>query len=254
MKFLLAIVYWALPAITFSQVKDTIYNKAGQDSVTTIPRPEILSGGFIDIMQNGQMNASARLFKLYIGDPSKFQLPLSIYSGVSANNFHTGQSSDDIVLALISPGTGFFNMSFDGTSRIVGNKKNITSLHIQYQTGFRFLSVFNPVAYQNTVFSNLISGLGITFITGAWERNKPANIGAFWINFRGLYSNSAASVFSEFFTMPVKNNVLGCSGGLGLEISQTLNVKIFSFHFLNNQELPAFSQAILQLSFNYSMR
>jgi hypothetical protein len=254
MKFLLVIVYWLLPASTLSQVKDTIFNKTSQDSVAIMPKPEILSGGFIDILQNGQMNTSVRLFKLYIGDPCKFQLPLSVYSGVSANSFHTGQSSDDIVLALINPGTGFFNMSFDGISRIAGNKKKITSLHIQYQTSFRFLSVYNPMAYGNTIFSNLISGLGITFITGAWERTKPANIGAFWINFRGLYSNSAASVFNDFFAVPVKNNLLGCSGGLGLEISQTLNVKIFSFHFLTNQELPAFSQSILQLSFNYSMR
>jgi hypothetical protein len=252
-KQILRLWIWLCPLNASPQATDSAHAKVAVDSIRLAIKPEILSGGFIDILQNGQMNASARLFKLYIGDPGKFQLPLSIYSGVSANNFHT-QTTNEIVLALISPGVGLFNMNLDGVNRIAGNKKRITSLQLQYQSGFRFLSVYNPIRYQNAVFSNFISGLGITFVTGAWEKNKPNNMGAFWINVRGLYSSSPSSIFSDFFTSPVEKDMLGCSGGLGLEISQALNVKIFSFYFLNNRQQAAFSQSILQLSFNYAMK
>jgi len=37
---------------------------------TTSKKSEIFSSGFIDVINNGQVNASARLIKLYIGEPS----------------------------------------------------------------------------------------------------------------------------------------------------------------------------------------
>jgi hypothetical protein len=48
-------------------------------------KTEIFTSGFLDIMNNGQDNASARFTKLYIGEPNKFQIPLSFYSVVSSN-------------------------------------------------------------------------------------------------------------------------------------------------------------------------
>ena len=57
---------------------------------TVIPKslnPEIFSSGFVDIMNNGQINASARLIKLYIGEQRRFSIPISFYSRVSNNNF-----------------------------------------------------------------------------------------------------------------------------------------------------------------------
>ena len=50
-------------------------------------KPEIFTSGFIDVMNNGQVNASARFIRLFIGEPGKFALPISFYGGVSNNNF-----------------------------------------------------------------------------------------------------------------------------------------------------------------------
>lgn len=252
MKTFLPVLCWLLPVMALSQARDSFSTKSIiPDSTKIVAGPDILSGGFIDIVQSGQMSASARLFKLYIGEPGKFQLPFSIYTGVSANNFSANQFSDDIILSLISPGNGFFNMSVDGINRITG--KGITSLQLQYQAGLRFLSFYSQLNSDKVIFFNFISGMGLTIVTGAWEKNKVNNLGSFWFNFRGLYSASPAYILNTFFTVPVQHNILGCSGGMGVEISRTLNVKIFSFHFLNNRHIPSFSQSHLQLSFNYSM-
>src|ERR1700674_5565310 len=108
MRFFLPIISWLIPAIALPQAKDSLAANSPTDNVQ-VPKTEIFSGGFIDIVQNGQMNASARLFRLYIGEPGKFQLPVSVYTGVSANNFSNSPVADDVLLTLINPGTGIFN-------------------------------------------------------------------------------------------------------------------------------------------------
>ena len=217
-------------------------------------KSEILSGGFVDVVQNGQMNASARLFRLYIGEPGKFQLPLTLYTGVTANHFTNARATEDMVISLINPGTGVFNLSMDGIHHLVGKKESLTSLKFQYQTGVRYLNVYNKILYRNTSFFNLITAMGFTFITGAWERNRINNLGLFWLNLRALYSLNPSYALEEFFNSPINHNIMGLSGGMGIENSQALNVKIFYFHFLTNREFSAFTQPYLQLSFNYTLR
>ena len=86
---------WFTPV--FPQKKDTIFH-TGIKTQLTQPnskqpyKPEILTSGFFDIVNNGQVNASARFIRLFIGEPGKFALPLSIYSGVSSNNFQTSKA------------------------------------------------------------------------------------------------------------------------------------------------------------------
>jgi hypothetical protein len=44
------------------------------NSVLKAYKPEILTSGFIDIVNNGQVNASARFIRLMIGETDKFVL------------------------------------------------------------------------------------------------------------------------------------------------------------------------------------
>jgi hypothetical protein len=218
------------------------------------PKPEILSGGFIEVYNNGQMNASARLFRLYIGEPGKFQIPVSIFTGVSGNNFNSSQQAEELAIAIINPGAGTFSLNFDGNSKLAGKAQQYSSLHVLYHSGFRYLSVFNRNAFRSANFYNFISGLGLAFVTGAWERNRTSNMGYFWLSLRGIYSHSPPSIFRNFFTEPVDQNILGYAGGIGIEISRSLNVKANFFHILSNRDMEAFNRPVLQVSFNYSAR
>src|SRR5436190_16147424 len=91
--FLLFAVFISHQAL--SQVKDSLARPPALQNQVKIPinsaakpnKPEIFTNGFIDIINNGQINASARFIRLYIGEPGRFAIPLSLYSGVSANNF-----------------------------------------------------------------------------------------------------------------------------------------------------------------------
>src|SRR5882672_6953883 len=121
MKFLVQIWILFLPAIALGQMDTSCENLIPEKMPES--RPELLSGGCIDIVQNGQMNASARLFRLYIGEPGKFQLPVSVYTGVSANNFSNNSGNDDMLLTLIDPTMGIFNLCLEGNSLLIGRKK-----------------------------------------------------------------------------------------------------------------------------------
>src|SRR5580765_7967745 len=90
---LLLSLCFSITAIAQNEVKEEEEEADDTDSsqLTTIKeqKPEIFTSGFIDIFNNGQVNASARFLRLYIGEPGRFALPLSFYSGVSSNNFES---------------------------------------------------------------------------------------------------------------------------------------------------------------------
>src|SRR5258706_651245 len=119
MKPFLSVMIWLLPFITSPQSKDSLSSRQIMNPSQQV-KPEIFTNGFIDIMNNGQLNASARFIRLFIGEPGKFGIPLSIYSGVSANNFQgqpspMGQvSNDHLFNAFINPLSGMVNMSSAG--------------------------------------------------------------------------------------------------------------------------------------------
>ncbi len=238
------LLFLILPAKLYSQQ---------QDSIISAAKPEFLSGGFIDMFQTGQISASARLLKLYIGEPGKFQLPVSLYSGVTANNLSVSNADKDVANVLINPAAGLMNMMFDGRNKLLGKNGRYTSLHIQYHSGIRLLSLYSQRSGKNSTTFNFIAGAGFTFVTGAWERDQKNNIGLFWVNIRCLFSDIPDAVFPNFFIVPLESRLVGISGGFGIEITHTLNLKVLCFRVLNNQHEETFTKPLLQVSFNYSL-
>jgi hypothetical protein len=273
MKLLLPILLWLLPCIALTQVKDTLtsqsrFEPAPNTDQTPNPKttykPEILSSGFFDIVNNGQVNASARFIRLYIGEPGRFALPLSIYSGVSSNNFQNQQtqtinrSNDQLVTNFINPLSGLANLSIDGI--IFFSKKKITRSGIIYHFGERILtgqlagSVTNPSAGKPVNFLNSFGVTGLYFQTGAWERNNAKNVGIFWMALRyiGCYTHPAQ--LKEFLPSIETNGLYhGYSIGWGMEINQLINTKVLYYRYAKKPEID-YSLPIYQFSFNYSLK
>ncbi|GAB2834047.1 hypothetical protein [Ferruginibacter profundus] len=78
--------FWLTWILTYL-ISNTILAQSKIKDSLNPSKPEIFTSGFIDIVNNGQINASARFIRLYIGEPHKFAIPLSLYGGVSNNNF-----------------------------------------------------------------------------------------------------------------------------------------------------------------------
>jgi hypothetical protein len=240
-------------------------NKAVKDTVKTY-KPEIFTSGFIDIVNNGQVNASARFIRLFIGEPGKFSIPLSLYGGVSNNNFQNQASSnglqksnEHLVNQYINPLSGLLNVSIDGV--IFFNKTaKLTRPGLLYHFGERVLTGIktgqpaDPQTGKPINFLNSFSAIGLYFQTGAWERTNTKNMGVFWLSYRHIACYSNPSQIKEFLPAVNTNGFYTgyCIGG-GVEINNLVNIKILYYKYLKKPEIE-YSLPIYQFSFNYSLK
>lgn len=228
-------------------------------------KPEILTSGFFDIVNNGQVNASARFIRLYIGEPGKFAMPLSIYSGVSSNNFQNQQaqsfnrSNDQLVTNFINPLSGLTNLSIDGIL-FFNKKQKLTRSGVIYHIGERILTgvrtgqITNPTTGKPVNFLNSFGATGFYFQTGAWERNDAKNVGIFWIALRYIWTHTRPSQLKEFLPDIQTNGTYhGYSLGWGVEINRLVNIKVLYYKYKKKPEIE-YSLPIYQFSFNYSLK
>lgn len=246
----------------FSGISQT---KTERDTGSTY-KPEIFTSGFIDIMNNGQVNASARFIRLFIGEPGKFAVPLSLYSGVSNNNFqkqaNTGgiqRNNDHLVNQYINPLSGLINISVDGIVYFKQTEK-ATKTGLLYHFGERILTgyrtgvVTNPQTGKPTNFLNGFGTLGIYFQTGAWERNNAKNVGVFWMALRYIGCYTTPKQIIDFLPDIKTNGIYhGYSFGFGIEINNLLNLKLIYYKYSKKPEIE-YSLPIYQFSFNYALK
>lgn len=229
---------------------------------STVPKPELFTSGFIDIMNSGQVNASARFIKLFIGEPGKFAIPISFYGGVSNNNFQNSNSSksnDLLVNQYINPMSGLINISIDNATYLKKTDK-LTKLGLIYQIGGRVLngtrigSVTDPRTGKQINFLNSFATPGIFFQTGAWEKTNSKNVGIFWSAIRYHICHSSPKQIKEFLPdIKTKGVYDGYSFGFGIDINNVVNIKAIYYKYFNAPEID-YGLPIYQFTFNYTMQ
>jgi hypothetical protein len=244
---------------TFAQ-KDSVKSKIKEF------KPEIFTNGFIDIVNNGQVNASARFIRLFIGEPEKFALPISIYGGVSNNNFQNqnsgGQflkSNDHLVNQYINPLSGLINFSIEGIQYLKKTEK-VTKIGLLYHVGERVLTGIKTGAINNTQtgkpvnFLNSFGALGLYMQTGAWERSNAKNVGVFWLASRYHFCYANEKQIKEFLPDVQTNGFYtGYSIGFGIEINNLINLKAIYYKYYKAPEID-YGLPIYQFSFNYTLK
>jgi hypothetical protein len=245
--------------LTFSQSIKT------NDSIK-IMKPEIFNSGFIDIINNGQVNASARVLRLFIGEQGKFSLPLSFYGGVSSNNFKNqngngnlfNNSNDHLVNQYINPLSGLINISIEDM-KFFSNSNKITKIGFLYQIGERVLNgirigdISNPQTGQPTNFLNGFATSGLYFQTGAWEKTNSKNVGLFWLAVRYHFCYTNPNQIKSFLPDIETNGIYtGYSFGFGIEINNLVNIKVIYYKYTKAPEID-YGLPIYQFSFNYTM-
>ena len=227
-------------------------------------KTEILSSGFMDIASNGQVNASARLVRIFLGEPGKFSLPLSIYSGVSAGSFpgsalSSGQRGNDHLLnGFINPLSGLLNASMEGIRFSTKKENQVTRLGLLYHlgsrvlTGYRTGNLADPLAGKAHNFFNLFGCTGIYFETGAWEKRDSGNLGRAWLTLR--YAGSYSGLRSLVLVLPGVTNGFyhGYSLGGGIEIDEVIHTRIFYYKYIHSPG-HGYAGPLYQFSFHYAL-
>ncbi|MBI3138914.1 MAG: hypothetical protein HYZ15_10045 [Sphingobacteriales bacterium] len=275
MKPVLLLWLLLLPALLFPQEPAPVQRAAdslaparpGLSPGSASPgyKPEIFTSGFIDIINSGQVNASARFIRLFIGEPGKFALPLSFYSGVSSNNFQQvqpglQQNNQVLVTNFINPLSGIANLSVDGVVFLARKKEKLTKAGLLYHVGERVLSgvrtglITDPQAGKPVNFLNSFGSAGLYLQTGAWERFNNKNLGVSWLAWRYIMCYSSPSSLRDF--MPdIRTNGFykGWSLAWGVEITRLVNIRVVYYKYTKKPEIDYYLP-IYQFSFNYSMR
>lgn len=244
--------------------------RAGSDSnyrksIGVFIKPEIFSSGFIDIINNGQVNAAARFVRIFIGEPGKLTFPLSVYSCVNSNNFDRlpvipgAKMNDHLVNSLINPLSGMINVSINGMLYLRRRQHKLTQTGILYHGGTRVLSGYKSSTTNDPSFGmaiNFVSNYatcGFYFQTGAWEKSAAGNIGLFWSAVRYILSKSDQGKLSDVFGFAAPGLHHGWSVASGLEITKLLNIKLIVYKYSNSSD-PGFLLPVYQFSFNYSLQ
>lgn len=236
-------------------------------------KPELFTSGFIDIFNSGQVNASARFLRLNIGEPGKFSVPLSIYSGVSSNNFQTQsqgvyapKTNSQLIVDYINPLSGLINVSSES---ILFFKKTgkITKPGFSYQIGERLLTGFRTV-HENEEehsgdekiipvnFFNTFGSVGLYFQTGAWEKNnrEENETGLFWLSLRFIACYTSPKQIKNFLPDTETSGIYtGYSFGFGVEINSVVNIKVLYYKYIKQPEIEYYP-SIYQFSFNYCLK
>ena len=244
--------------ISFHPAAQSLYHRD-----TSSLKPEIFSSGFIDIINSGQINASARLVKLYLGEVGKFSIPISFYGGVSNNNFQQQtstfiKSNDHLVTQYLNPLSGLINVSIDDT-KYFSNTEKITKAGFIYRVGERVLNgvrigeIGDPRTGKSTTFLNSFGCGGLIFQTGAWEKTNSKNVGIFWSAFRYHLCYTNPKNIKEFLpTIETTGLYTGYSAGFGIEIDKVVNIKAIYYKYFKAPEIE-YGLPIYQFSFNYSL-
>ena len=265
MKYILLFLFIIVPLFGCCQSDSALLKSSTQtikpselNIQSPAKKPELFNSGFIDFQNSAQMNASARVFKIYIGEPKKFMLPVSVYSGVSGNNFNTGngtspKGSEQMILGLINPMSGIFNVSTDNTLRFNKKTKNLTGFSFVYQMGEKMITGQQAFTLKTFTFFSTYANTGLLFQTGAWEKDKEKNMGVFWILLR-VHVVQTSNTFFKLSGYPPDNKLFkGFSIGMGIEINNVLNIKSYYYRYVH-PGADIFDIPIYQLTFNYSMK
>lgn len=248
---------------SYTVIAATLLDTSAKKKITN-SKTEVFNAGFIDLATNGQVGASARLVKLMVGEPGKFGIPFSVYGGVSnaafaQNSLGSGvKSNEHLVTQFITPLSGLLNFSVDGVLYRRTPRK-ITRAGIVYQVGERVLTGVRTGAYTNPLtgkpynFLNTYAVTGLYLQTGAWEKNKPSNLGICWMALRYHWCYTNPKQLNQFMSSLQTNGwYTGFSLGFGIEINSVVNIKAIYYRYDKAPEMN-YGLPIYQFSFNYAM-
>jgi hypothetical protein len=249
---------WYLSILLFAYLTSQSQNLSTDSSRFALGKKrsstEILTNGFIDVQNTGQMNASARLIKIHIGEPNKFSIPVSMYSGVTGNGFsNSAKPNEQMIVNLVNPLSGIFNISIDGSQQIPRKNSKLTKVVFLYQAGQRFLSFTDISTFQSTTFNNLFFNSGILFQTSAWEKSKTENIGILQISSRILNIQSN-KIIQDYLSLTSRGSSVWAHGlTFGLEIDKLISFRCSIYKYLSRSTLISY-KPIYQISMNYELK
>jgi len=205
----------------------------------------IADRAFVDLLNGGQLQTSAELVRICVGE-GKIVLPLYFLMGSNSASVSDPSDEQKSLATLIAPTAGTFNVQLVNANELKSWGK-FTDLSVSYQAGIRYSRL--PVAGSADVSEPVVSGdfaAGLRFQTVAWKAGDPATSGLFWVQAQlGGRVVSQANMQRVFGLDARKPTTVSVEGGIMIEGLITL--KWSWSKVLNNDQTPGLKRDVLKL-------
>ncbi|MFH1679359.1 MAG: hypothetical protein ABIH26_01800, partial [Candidatus Eisenbacteria bacterium] len=142
---------------------------------------EMLGGGFVDYGLNGQIQASAEVVKIYVGEPDGFYLPLYLLTGATSGELGTDELNKGSVFDLVTPTGGTVNACTNAYLSVFSTRKHVTRVSLSGFLSGRLVAGRDINTTDSRLAPAVYADIGLTFQTGAWLANGTYEKGGiFW--------------------------------------------------------------------------
>jgi hypothetical protein len=217
--------------------------------------PQFLKSGYVDFLTDGNIQASANLLRINIGDKNGFYLPFFIYTGVAGNAFGSDSLNSTTVTNLLNPIGGTINLSFNGLQNLT-KSETVWKLKFAYQVGGRLLNGKDSLTQANFNFFNGFGNIGFFLQAPAWTPDDPSNMGIFYVQTKFISSISTQDNYQKLFgPQSISSSfLLGYSIDAGIEINQVIDVKLGIYQYVNEKNVSLLKNPVVKFSLNYSTK
>lgn len=243
---------------TFSQIINIDYSNVDNDKFDFInddsesTNAEFFDKGYLDFFGSGNIQASAQLIKLNIGEPDKFQIPFYLFLSASGNSFGDGEQNKNTIDNLLNPIGGIFNGTINKSGCLYETGK-YTFLKFNFQLSAKLLNGNTDLENENKLFFAGYSNAGLFFQTGAWVDEDKSNIGIFWMQAKLTSSFANKEDLIDLFGVNLtENNFFGYSLDLGIEIDNKIDLKAGVYQYWGNEAIDNFNKPIIKFSIDHN--
>ncbi|HLP64741.1 hypothetical protein [Flavobacterium sp.] len=218
---------------------------------------EFFSGGNIDYISGGLIQANTQLFKINIGEPKKFYMPFYVVVGADKE---TGSDTDadankSTSVNLLSANGGYLNLGLHGNwSPKWLSFGDYSKISLVYQLGAKSI-IGNDMVTNERV--NLFSGIGnVGFLlqTAAWNPDDIENIGMAWVQCAFSNTLNDNEKIKKIYGENVNRHFYGLNVEAGVEIEKYINLRFGYYSYFNNNDInDEFKDGIMKFSVDFKI-
>lgn len=255
MKIVFSIIAGLLIFSKISGQITEIYTGESNSLAANGDKPELLTKGFVDYGVAGQIQASAQLLKLNIGEPEGFKIPIYIITSATSGNLGDNEKNKSTLFDIINPTGGILNLGANLNSRIIKiSKSGITNLRFNSFFCGKLLSGRELLTDASKINTGFYLEPGVTFQTGAWEADEGYKDGGiFWLSLKYVFTYVSEEDLRTYFESSSTKSPNGPKIELGILIKEKVNIKITIFKALSGDDLPTLNKEQYKLAFDYNL-
>jgi len=210
----------------------------------------VLDGGQIGVLSNGNLRSTTNILKFNVGHPKKFYLPF--YLNVGANiNLSTPRVivNENAAVDLLNNMGGVVNFGVNGTV-LVNQKSRTTRFYSSYHFALKSIAGIAKEDALSEKFLSKVISVGIAVKSEAWNPTDPNKKGSFWIkNSISISDNPSASI-TKLWGENANDIFISHSLEAAIKLNGGIDLKFSLFHFLNNRNLTLIDSPVMKLGTN----